>query len=341
MRSLMWRQAAALAAAVGLGAAVVTTALLDQLAAAVALLGVVGVFGLGWLVQLRRRVTETQRQLSTLARTQEQQAAQGLLAAVSAGSREAAERHQALLAAIGESAAEVSRRLGRVEHAQRGQIREVEALLQLHRELAPRAPMPPSGSWALNPTDLLELCFLVDRVRPGLVLELGSGTSSVWLGYALGRHGGRLVSLDHDPRYAALTRAQLARHGLTEVVEVRQAPLCPTTVAGETFEWYDQAALAGVSEVDLLLVDGPPGQTGPRARLPAVPVLADRLAARAVVVLDDADREDEQEILQQWTDSVAGLAREPGTPGKLAVLRYSRPLAPASAGRTISSGRPG
>lgn len=336
MRSLTWPQAAGLAVVAGLGAAVVTAALLDQLAVAVALLGVAGMLGLGGLVRLRWRVGG----LAALVRVQERQQ-QRLLAAVSAASHEAAERQQELLARIGESEEATVRRLGsQVAHTQPGQTREVEALLQLYRELAPRAPMPPSGSWALNPTDLLELCFLVDRVRPELVLELGSGTSSVWLGYLLGRHGGRLVSLDHDPRYAELTRAQLARHGLTDVVEVRQAPLCPTTVAGETFEWYDQDALAGLSEVDLLLVDGPPGQTGPRARLPAVPVLADRLAARAVVVLDDADRADEQEILQQWTDSVAGLAREPGTPGKLAVLRYSRPLAPAAAGR-ISSGRLG
>jgi hypothetical protein len=51
-----------------------------------------------------------------------------------------------------------------------------------------------------------------------------------------------------------------------------------------------------------LLVDGPPaGEPGSeRSRYPAVPALADRLAAGALIVLDDIDRPGEQWVLEAW-----------------------------------------
>ncbi len=83
------------------------------------------------------------------------------------------------------------------------------------------------------------------ELRPGLVVECGSGSSSVWLGHVLRRLGhGRYVALEHDERYAEVSRTEVARHGLSDVVEVRHAPLLPVTVDGEEQPWYDPAAFA-------------------------------------------------------------------------------------------------
>jgi protein-L-isoaspartate O-methyltransferase len=215
---------------------------------------------------------------------------------------------------------------------QRDQVPQTEALFQLYRQVEPVAPMPPSGWWALNPAELLELWYVLQRRRPQLVLELGSGTSSVWLGYALRRHGGRLVSVEHDRSYAEQTRAHLRRHGLTERVEVRHVPLVPVTVDGEPYQWYDPDQLTDLSGVDLLVVDGPPGGTGAQARYPALPLLVDRLAPGATVLLDDLDRADEREIAQRWCRRWPGLRRAIGTAGHLAVFTFG-----AEPGR-ISSG---
>lgn len=251
----------------------------------------------------------------------------------------AADRHRDLVAAVssdrvaadeavGEAVARSGKNLAHgTDRLLRAQSREFEALLQLFRGFEPRAPMPSSGDFALNPTDLLDLLHLVRHRRPKLVLELGSGTSSVWLAYALEAHGGRLVSVDHDPQYAAKTRAALAAHGLDGVAEVRDAPLQPVTVDGTTYRWYDRAAFADLSDVDLLLVDGPPEATGPGARYPALPTLEHRLADTATVILDDANRRHESEALRRWTETVAGLAREPELLGRHAVLSYVRPVA--------------
>ncbi|NED94082.1 class I SAM-dependent methyltransferase [Phytoactinopolyspora alkaliphila] len=205
------------------------------------------------------------------------------------------------------------------------QTREMEALLQLYSRVQPTEPMPPSGKWALNPQGLLNLYALVQRHRPKVVLELGSGTSTVWLGHALANNGeGRLVSVDHEREYAEQSAAMVGLHR-DEIAptEVRHAPLVDVTVTGQDFRWYDPHLLADVQGIDLLIVDGPPERTGPHARYPAVPVLREQLAVGALVILDDAGRHDEQQIIERWIQETPGLVREPVSFGRQAVLRYA------------------
>ena len=54
------------------------------------------------------------------------------------------------------------------------------------------------------------------------ILELGTlgGYSTIWLARAL-RPGGRLISLEADPRHAEVAQANLARAGLADVAEIR------------------------------------------------------------------------------------------------------------------------
>ncbi|GAA2472674.1 O-methyltransferase [Winogradskya humida] len=206
----------------------------------------------------------------------------------------------------------------------RSQSREFEAMFQLFQEFTPRAPMPSSGDFALNPTDLLELLHIVRLRQPQLVVELGSGTSSVWLGYALEKIGGRLISLDHDEDYAARTRTMLDAHGLGAVVEVRTAPLTELLLDGRAYQWYDREQLKDVRDIDLLVIDGPPAATGPDARFPALHAMESKLAPVATIVLDDANRADEQDAVRRWTENISGLVSEPHLIGRHAVLSYSR-----------------
>lgn len=215
------------------------------------------------------------------------------------------------------------------------QLREIEGLLQLFARVESAEPMPPSGDWALNPQGLLSLVTLVERQRPRVVVELGSGTSTVWLGYALAAvpsapatngtgRSPRLISLEHDERYAAESRGGIRHHeSAMAPTEVRMAPLTTVQVRDEEFQWYDPAALSDIDAIDLLIVDGPPGSTGPLARYPAVPVLRDKLTDGALVVLDDADRDDEAKIVERWMQEVPGLAREWNRTDRQVVLRYS------------------
>lgn len=70
---------------------------------------------------------------------------------------------------------------------------------------------------------LLELLARLCGARA--ILELGTlgGYSTIWLARGLAP-GGRLVTLEAEPRYAEVARANLTRAGLADVVEVRVGP---------------------------------------------------------------------------------------------------------------------
>jgi predicted O-methyltransferase YrrM len=202
-------------------------------------------------------------------------------------------------------------------------VRQVQALMQLNKRVDARAPLPPTGGWAMEPTTLFRLVQLVDQLRPSVVVECGSGASTVWLAYALeSLGGGQLVALEHDERYAEQTRRTLDEHGLGGVAEVRHAPLSEVEINGETYSWYDTTAVQDLKDIELLLVDGPPRASGPRARYPALPLLGARLAPGARIVLDDVDRPEEQEAADAWLAETPGLVREGAETGRSALLAY-------------------
>ncbi|GAA3791146.1 hypothetical protein GCM10022226_07650 [Sphaerisporangium flaviroseum] len=180
---------------------------------------------------------------------------------------------------------------------------QLEALIDIRALLQPRAPLPRLRGWAASP-DVLRL--LIERIaldRTEIIVECGSGSSSVWLGYALQRFGGgRVVALEHDERFAEASRDLVIAHGLRDVVEIRHAPLAPwaTGTPGETIPWYDTSAVEDLTDIGLVFVDGPPGATAPLVRYPAVPVLLPRCAADAWIVLDDTSRPAEREVADRW-----------------------------------------
>jgi len=94
------------------------------------------------------------------------------------------------------------------------------------------AGLPPHGVSPLQGR-LLELLARLHGASS--ILELGTlgGYSTIWLARAL-PEGGRLVTLEANPHYAELARANVARAGLAEVVDVRVGPALETlpTLAG-------------------------------------------------------------------------------------------------------------
>ncbi|MGH1563804.1 class I SAM-dependent methyltransferase [Mumia sp. DW29H23] len=203
---------------------------------------------------------------------------------------------------------DVSRRT--VENS--AQLAQIQSTIHLFSLLPAEGRIPPMGGWAASP-DLVEVVVdeLVSR-RPSLVVECGSGVSTLWFGLAI-RHFGldcKVVALEHHEGFAEQTRAVLARHGLGDVAEVRLAPLTEVEVGGYRGRWYDPDALTTLTDVGLLLVDGPPAATGVHARFPAVPMLREKFADRVSVVLDDMIRNDEQEVARMWEDLLPGFSRE-------------------------------
>jgi predicted O-methyltransferase YrrM len=166
------------------------------------------------------------------------------------------------------------------------------------------------GGWAINPFFGEEIVFTLMDERPKLVVECGSGSSTILVAACLRQLGqGHLIALEHNARFARRTDSLLTLHGLNEVARVIEAPLEKRLIDGLAFEWYSDVLGQHVCEdIDVLVVDGPPGDTGPLARYPAIPLLKKALSPNCVILLDDANRADEQWIGKKWADELSGSA---------------------------------
>lgn len=192
------------------------------------------------------------------------------------------------------------------------QVVLLEDYMQLMRLVPMSLPMPRPGTWAASEDLLLWLAGEVLEHRPRTVVDLGSGQSSVWMAAAMRTAGydGRVIGVDHDELFAQGTRELARRQGVEDWLTVIHAPLREQVIEGRSVRWYDLDALAGIEGIDLLCIDGPPGQGASHARWPALPALHARLSAEATVVLDDMIRRDEQEILEEWTGLYPGFEVE-------------------------------
>ena len=186
------------------------------------------------------------------------------------------------------------------------QVEEVErqtrALIQI-RPLVGPIPVP-LGDWAVDPLFALRAVELVSSRRPDLVVECGSGSSTVLVARCLRELGrGRILSLEHDAEFAEQTRALLREHGVAELATVVTAPLARRQLEGREYRWYEDAYQTQLTEpAGVLLVDGPPGGSAPRARYPAFPLLRRFLAEDWAILMDDGDRPDERWIAHAWAD---------------------------------------
>jgi predicted O-methyltransferase YrrM len=191
-------------------------------------------------------------------------------------------------------------------------FRQLEALQNLNAVLPVNDVLPATRVWAASPDLLVVLVDLVITERPSLVVECGSGASTLWLALAMRRFeiDGRIIALDHDPVFGGKTRDLLARHGVSDLAEVRDAPLESFSLEGEIYSWYARRAWEDVTGIDLLFVDGPPATTGHQARYPALPLLAGSLSPVATAVLDDLVVPDMQKVLQRWLDAYPDFRSE-------------------------------
>lgn len=194
-------------------------------------------------------------------------------------------------------------------HTYRGIIKEIryqdertQALFNIHALVKPRAPLPYLSGWAAFPELISTILGEVKHLKPDNIIEIGSGSSTIITSYLLQEHEkGFIHSLDHDEYYGGKTKTQLAQHGLSDFAEIYFTPLVAHSIGNKKYTWYDLSSFKVEEQsVQLLVVDGPPEKTQRHARYPALPLLAKYLANNAVIILDDAGRQEEQEIVQMW-----------------------------------------
>ncbi|MEV7709601.1 O-methyltransferase [Streptomyces sp. NPDC088270] len=103
----------------------------------------------------------------------------------------------------------------------------------------------PAIQVAANQGKLLNLLARLQGART--VLEIGTlgGYSTIWLARAL-PEGGRVVTLEADPAYAEVARANIERAGLADVVEIR---------VGRALDTLPELAAEGHGPFDVVFID--------------------------------------------------------------------------------------
>jgi predicted O-methyltransferase YrrM len=106
------------------------------------------------------------------------------------------------------------------------------------------AGLPPIN---VTPNQGKLLHILARAVGAARILEIGTlgGYSAIWLGRAL-PPGGRLVTLEIDPRHAEVARANIERAGLSGAVTVRIGP---------ALDSLPELQREGAGEFDLVFID--------------------------------------------------------------------------------------
>ena len=153
--------------------------------------------------------------------------------------------------------------------------------------LPPIAVAPNQGKW---------LMILAQAIGARAILEMGSlgGYSTIWLARGLAG-GGKLITLEADPRHAEVAQANIACAGFADKVELR---------LGKALDTLPQLAAEGLGPFDLIFIDADKGN------YPGYLEWAVKLSRPGTVIIGDNVVRDGDVIDATNTDpSVQGVRR--------------------------------
>lgn len=155
-----------------------------------------------------------------------------------------------------------------------------------------------------------KLLWLLARLTAAQnILEIGTlgGYSTIWLARGLAK-GGRLTTLEYDPRHAEVARRNISRAGLAESVELRLGP---------ALETLPQLAAEGREPYDLVFIDADKQSTPEyfswalRLTRPGGLIVVDNVVRKGGV-LDAASEDADIQGIRRFYEM---LAREPRATG--------------------------
>jgi len=165
---------------------------------------------------------------------------------------------------------------------------------------------------AISPDFANILVSIIFEKKPKTIVECGSGVSTLIISYCIKKMGcGHIWSIDHEKKYSDITSNNLKTHGLASFSTVIVAPMKLIDIDNKNYNWYDTKGLTAIqNKIDMLIIDGPPRNYSDEVRYPALPLLYEYLSDDAVIILDDANRKGEKEIVRKWLKQYKCLSYE-------------------------------
>jgi hypothetical protein len=143
--------------------------------------------------------------------------------------------------------------------------------------------------------EYLEACIRDAISCGGPILECGSGLTTIIIGVIARKYGNEMWSLEHTEEWGDRVKKYLKRYRIDSV------RMCVRSLKKYTgFSWYDPPLDSMPENFALMICDGPPGDTqGGRYGLAVI--MKDRMRPDCVILLDDAEREEERSIAERWS----------------------------------------
>ena len=222
----------------------------------------------------------------------------------------------------------------------RDQIHAQQSLLNLLGDIPGRlgclngSMLSPSHGWPVSPDFALNQVRMIQSFKYDLIIEFGSGTSTLLSLRALEKSSTdsafeavvphRLITFEHHVDFYSQTSELLTSCSNRNLLDLRLSPLAPWSDSTGSYLYYSETNCiadqvnAMSSALDrplkiLVIIDGPPGSTCTWSRYPAVPIVLDSVSginSSIDFLLDDMIREDEKEMSVAWECILQSLRLE-------------------------------
>lgn len=166
-------------------------------------------------------------------------------------------------------------------------------------------PYIPFNTFAYRPYALALILNEIIINQRKSVIEFGAGISTILVGRLIKQNklNAKLLSIEHNEDWYNLMQQQIMNEDLGEIISLQHIPLIDNNKYYAN--WYDIIKLKSIlhDKFDFMIVDGPPGfpEENKKARFPALPVIHNFFNENHCIILDDADREGESSILDEWS----------------------------------------
>ena len=178
---------------------------------------------------------------------------------------------------------------------------KIESVFALYNTLKLDKGLPEFTGWAISSDFAKYIVELIINKKPKTIVSLGSGSSDIIVGRSLQLNNiGKLYSVEHLRKYCDISNQLIKDYDLQDWIDLLQSPIKNYNINNESYQWYDLSLNKSVKKIDLLIVDGPPGNLNKKSRYPAVPILLNYLKKGSIVLLDDGYRTEESQIAEEW-----------------------------------------
>lgn len=159
----------------------------------------------------------------------------------------------------------------------------------------------PRTSMSLQP---FALVFVLNEIllnKRKRIIECGTGISTLLMARLARLHNIDLVidTIDEDEEWLTIIYDLIEKEDLAKYVNFIHAPI----LSNDGTYWYDEQSINNKlknEKIDMILIDGPKTFDNKIIRYNAVKYFRKKFSNNYIIILDDANRKGEKEIINRW-----------------------------------------